>query len=282
MSQDKKNTVTLESLNVEIKKITKSIYQLAGEEFNIASPLQLREILFTKLEIPSQGVKKGKTGLSTSAEQLEKLHGVHPIISQIEVYRELAKLQNTYLDVLPALVNKKTNRIHTSFNQAITATGRLSSSDPNLQNIPIRTEFGREIRKAFMAEPGSLLVVADYSQIELRIVASLAKDKQMMEIFNQDKDIHLATAAAINGVPLNKATKEMRTAAKEVNFGVLYGMGSYGLSWRAGIPVWQAKEFIDKYFEQFSGGKEYIDKTRRAFSKPNKNCIDAKQKIFAL
>ncbi|MFH1292289.1 MAG: DNA polymerase I [bacterium] len=245
----------------ENKKISKSIYQLAGQEFNISSTQQLREVLFEKLELPTQGIKKGKTGYSTDSEQLGKLQGAHPIIEKIELYRELTKLQNTYIDVLPALVDKKTGRIHAKFNQAITATGRLSSSEPNLQNIPIRTDLGREIRKAFVAEPGNSLVVADYSQIELRIVASLAKDKKMMEIFWQDLDIHQATASAINGVSLDKVTKEMRRAAKAVNFGILYGMGSYGLSWRVGMPVWQAKEFIERYFEQFKGVKEYMDQT---------------------
>ena len=221
----------------------------------------MREILFEKLQIPVEGIKKGKTGLSTSAEQLEKMRGLHPIIDEIEIYRELTKLQNTYIDVLPALINKKTGRIHTTFNQAVTATGRLSSSDPNLQNIPIRTEMGREIRKAFVAEEGNILISADYSQVELRIVASLAEDKRMMEIFEHDEDIHQATAAAINGVPLDQVTKEMRRAAKEINFGVLYGMGAYGLSWRAEIPQWQAKDFIEKYFREFSGVKTYIERT---------------------
>jgi len=199
--------------------------------------------------------------LSTGAEQLEKMRGLHPIIDLIENYRELTKLQNTYTDVLPTLVNKKTHRIHTTFNQAVTATGRLSSSEPNLQNIPIRTEMGREIRKAFIAEEGNVLVVADYSQIELRIVASLAEDKKMMEIFEADEDIHKATAAAINGVALKDVTKEMRRAAKEINFGVLYGMGVYGLSWRAEIPQWEAKAFIEKYFSEFSGVKKFMDGT---------------------
>lgn len=248
-------------VNEDIKKVSKKIYKMAGTEFNISSPTQLREILFEKLDIPVEGIKKGKTGLSTSAEQLEKLRGLHPIIEEIENYRELEKLRNTYIDVLPTLVNKKTNRIHTTFNQAVTATGRLSSSDPNLQNIPIRTELGREVRKVFVAEKGNILVSADYSQIELRIVASLAQDKKMMEIFEKDEDIHKATAAAINSVPLDKVTKEMRRAAKEVNFGVLYGMGSYGLAWRAEIPQWQARDFINKYFEKFSGVKKYIDQT---------------------
>ena len=244
-----------------LEKLTKKIYKLAGMEFNIASPTQLREVLFDKLDLSVAGIKKGKTGLSTSAEELEKLHGLHPIIDEISSYRELAKLQNTYIDVLPDLINKKTGRIHSHFNQTVAATGRLSSLDPNLQNIPIRSELGREIRKAFIAEPGNVLISADYSQIELRIVASLAQDKHMIEIFNKDEDIHKATAAAINNVPLSEVTKEMRYAAKEVNFGVLYGMGSHGLSWRTGISQAEAKDFIRKYFEAFSGVREYIDRT---------------------
>ncbi len=247
--------------DASLKKITDKIYSLAGMEFNIASPIQLREVLFDKLGLEVAGIKKGKTGLSTSAEELEKLRGLHPIIDEISEYRELAKLQNTYIDVLPDLVNKKTGRIHTHFNQTVAATGRLSSQDPNLQNIPIRSELGREVRKAFVAEAGNTLVSADYSQIELRIVASLAEDKRMIEIFNNDEDIHKATAAAINNVPLDKVTKEMRYAAKEVNFGVLYGMGAYGLSWRTGISQFEARDFIKKYFEAFSGVREYIDRT---------------------
>lgn len=248
-------------VNNEIKIVSKKIFDLAGMEFNISSPTQLREVLFEKLEIPVEGIKKGKTGLSTDSQQLEKMRDLHPIINEIETYREITKLQNTYIDVLPTLINKKTGRIHTNYNQVVAATGRLSSVDPNLQNIPVRTELGREIRKAFVATEGNVLLSADYSQIELRIVASLAKDEKMMEIFEKDLDIHKATAAAINGVPLEEVTKEMRRAAKEVNFGVLYGMGTYGLSWRAEIPHWQAKDFIKKYFEQFSGVKKYLDQT---------------------
>ncbi len=258
-------------INKQIGEVSKEIFALSGEEFNISSPLQLREILFTKLAIPVFGIKKGKTGLSTSADSLEKLHGVHPIIEKIEVYREICKLQNTYVDVLPGLVNPKTHRLHALFNQAVAATGRLSSSDPNLQNIPIRTELGREIRDAFVAEPGNVLISADYSQIELRIVASLAEDKKMMEIFENGLDIHAATAAAINDVPLEKVTKEMRYAAKEVNFGVLYGMGVYGLASRTGISRELAREFIEKYFVEFSGVKKYIDETIE-FVKKNGYC----------
>lgn len=245
----------------EIEKISKHIYQEAGEEFNISSSVQLRDILFEKLKLPAEGIKKGKTGYSTAEPELDKLSGIHPIIDLVREYRELEKLRNTYIDVLPTLINKNTGRIHTTYNQAVAATGRLSSSDPNLQNIPIRTELGKKIRNTFVSAKNYSLIVADYSQIELRIVASLAKDKKMIEIFEKGEDIHSATAAAIHGVPLDKVTKEMRYAAKEINFGVLYGMGSYGLSWRAKIPQWQAKEFIAKYFEQFSGVKKYLDET---------------------
>lgn len=260
-----------ETSQQEIKKVTQTIYTLCGVEFNISSPVQLRDVLFETLAIPVEGVKKGKTGLSTSAESLEKLRDLHPVIPYIEQYRELTKLQNTYIDVLPTLIDPQTKRIHTSFNQAVAATGRLSSSDPNLQNIPVRTPLGREIRKAFVAGPGYTLVSADYSQIELRVVASLAQDERMLEIFKSGQDIHAATAAAIHGVVLEQVTKEMRYAAKEINFGVLYGMGTYGLSWRAGIPHWQAKEFIEQYFKQFQGVKEYIDRTL-AFTKQEGYC----------
>lgn len=260
MAIDEKLLGTLSKEVAEaIEKITKTIFKEAGEEFNVASSTQLRDILFEKMQLPTQGIKKGKTGYSTAASELEKLRGTNPIIEMIEEHRELAKLQSTYVDSLPKLVHPKTGRIHTSFNQAVAATGRLSSSDPNMQNIPIRTEMGRKIRNAFIAKPGYTLVAADYSQIELRIVASLAKDKKLIEIFNRGEDIHSATAAAINGVPLADVTKEMRYSAKEVNFGVLYGMGVFGLSWRANIPQWQAKEFIDKYFFEFAGVKEYLD-----------------------
>ncbi|OGH73361.1 MAG: DNA polymerase I [Candidatus Magasanikbacteria bacterium RIFCSPHIGHO2_02_FULL_51_14] len=242
-----------------IDRVSKKIWKSAGEEFNISSSLQLRVILFDKMKLPVAGVKKGKTGLSTAASELEKLRGVHPIIELIEEYREVEKLRNTYTDVLPTLVNKKTGRIHTTFNQAVTTTGRLSSSDPNLQNIPIRTELGKEIRNAFIAEKGFALVGADYSQIELRIVASMAEDKKMLEIFKKGEDIHQATAAVINDVPLEEVTKEMRRDAKAVNFGVLYGMGSYGLASRTGMSNEEAQEFIQKYFSEFSGVKTFMD-----------------------
>ncbi|MBU0661297.1 DNA polymerase I [Patescibacteria group bacterium] len=253
----------LSDMSVEIHKqldqLTQNIYQLAGKEFNVASSVQLREILFVELALPTRGIKKGKTGYSTAAAELEKLRGEHEIIEYIETFRELSKLQNTYIDVLPTLVNKKTGRIHTTFNQSVTATGRLSSSDPNLQNIPIRTEAGKKIRKAFVAASGTVFIAADYSQIELRVVASLSKDKKMLEIFHRDEDIHTATAAIIHGVGIADVTPELRRSAKEINFGVLYGMGAYGLSARTGLSVVQSQEFIDAYFAGFSGVKTYLD-----------------------
>ena len=259
--------IDVEQLKKLSKKITRKIgeletkiYKLAGQEFNISSPLQLKEILFDKLKISTKGIKHTKTGLSTAAAELEKMRGEHEIIDLISDYRELTKLKSTYVDALPKLVNKDTGRLHTSFNQTITATGRLSSSEPNLQNIPIRTELGREIRKAFIAEEGNLIVAADYSQVELRVIACLAKDEHMMEVFNQGKDIHAATAAKIFDVKLEDVTKDMRRKAKEVNFGVLYGMGAGGLAQRTGITRAEAKEFIEKYFSSYKKVKEYTEK----------------------
>ncbi|MBF8280590.1 MAG: DNA polymerase I, partial [Candidatus Magasanikbacteria bacterium] len=252
---------------LRIEEIAAKMYKYAGGEFNIASPLQLRDILYEKLGLGrmSQGkmiVKKGKTGLSTAASELEKLRGEHPIIELLEEHRELSKLQSTYLEVLPGLVDKKTGRVHTSFNQAVTATGRLSSSDPNLQNIPVRTELGRAVRTAFVATRGYDLLSADYSQIELRIAASLSNDEKMIAIFKEGEDIHKRTAAEINGVPLNQVTKEMRYGAKEINFGVLYGMGVFGLASRTGITHDEARSFIEKYFATFPGLQRYIVETK--------------------
>ena len=243
----------------EIAKLEKNIWKESGEEFNVASSTQLRDVLFEKMGLPTDGIKKGKTGYSTAASELEKLHDQHLIIGYIEDFRELEKLRNTYIDVLPTLINKTTGRIHTTYNQTIAATGRLSSTEPNLQNIPIRTELGKKVREVFVAEKGHTLIAADYSQIELRVVASLAKDEKMIEIFKNKLDIHTATAAAINGVKLEDVSKEMRRAAKEVNFGVLYGMGAFGLASRTGISRYEAQEFIDKYFSEFAGVKKYMD-----------------------
>ncbi len=246
----------------DILKLEKKIYKMAGQEFNIKSPIQLKEILFEKLGISTEGLKKTKTGISTAADELEKLRDRHEIIDLISQYRELTKLRSTYLEALPKLVSPKTGRVHTSFNQTITATGRLSSSDPNLQNIPIRTEVGREIRKAFIAEKGYKLIAADYSQIELRIVASIANDKKMIEAFNKGADIHRQTAALVNGVEPKDVTPEMRRAAKSVNFGVIYGMGVLGLARGTGISREEAKKFIEQYFNVYKGIKKYIEETK--------------------
>lgn len=247
--------------NKELELLEKKIYKLAGQEFNISSPLQLKEILFEKLQISTAGLGKTKTGISTAADELEKLRGHHKIIDLIIDFRELAKLKSTYLDALPKLINPKDNRVHTSFNQTVTATGRLSSSNPNLQNIPIRTERGQKIRRAFIAEKGYKILKADYSQIELRIIASLANDKNMLEAFEGKIDIHTKTAAAINDIAISQVTPQLRRQAKEVNFGVLYGMGAWGLSQRTGISVQEAKKFIDKYFQTYKEVKKYLEET---------------------
>ncbi len=244
-----------------IKKLKVKIREAAGMDFNINSTQQLRAVLFEKLEIPTDAVKKTKTGFSTAADELEKLKEEHSIIRLIQEYRELAKLANTYINALPKLVNKKTGRLHTSFNQTVTATGRLSSSDPNLQNIPIRAELGREIRKAFISDKGYKLTALDYSQIELRLAAHMSGDEKMIKAFKEGKDIHTATAAEINGVGLDEVMPQMRREAKAVNFGILYGQGPHGLSRGADIPYATAREFIDNYFKKFTGIKKFIDIT---------------------
>ncbi|HEX3099400.1 MAG TPA: DNA polymerase I [Patescibacteria group bacterium] len=246
----------------EIAQLEKDIYKLAGEEFNIGSPKQLQEILFTKLNLTSG--KRNKTGLSTAAGVLEQLVGEHEIIEKILSYRELTKLQSTYLHALPALVNVRTGRVHTSYNQTVAATGRLSSTDPNLQNIPVRGHgIGSEIRKAFIAEKGYKLLSIDYSQMELRIVAHLAQDENMMKVFQNNEDIHTNTAAAIFDVLPGEVTDDMRRDAKTINFGVLYGLSSFGLASRIGaVSRTDAKEFIDKYFEEYSGVQMYLENVK--------------------
>lgn len=245
-----------------ISELEKDIISLAGVKFNIASPKQLGEVLFDKLKLMDKP-KKTKTGqYQTNEEVLQKLANTHEIVGKILDYRELQKLKSTYVDALPLLVSKKTGRVHTSFNQAIAATGRLSSNNPNLQNIPIRTEKGRHIRKAFVASSDShVLVSADYSQIELRVIASVSKDKSMMEAFIQNLDIHTSTAAKVFDVHYDEVTKEMRSKAKMVNFGIIYGISAFGLSERLGIPRKEAKEIIDEYFVKFPGIKDYMDHT---------------------
>jgi DNA polymerase-1 len=254
-----KNLAT--DLQAEKQKIEKRMQEVTGETFNPASPSQLADILFEKLKLPTKGVKRGKTGYSTAAPELEKLHGAHPIIELIEQYREVAKLLSTYVETLPELADKK-SRVHTTYNQAIAATGRLSSTDPNLQNIPIRTELGRKIRYAFVAEEGYKLLACDYSQIELRVVAVLAKDEKMLEAFKRGDDIHSVTAASIWNIPLQEVTKEQRRIAKAINFGIIFGQGPHGLSMVADITFAEAKKFIETYFTIYHGVKTFMDGTK--------------------
>lgn len=230
----------------ELASVEQQMYKLVGYEFNIASPAQLGEVLFIKLQLPTDGIKRGKTGYSTGQSELDKLRGQHPIIELIEKYRELSKLQNTYVTALPKLVDEN-SRIHTTFNQDVAATGRLSSTDPNLQNIPVRTDLGRKIRDAFVPEKGNVFVNADYSQFELRLAAMLAGDEKMINDFNAGTDIHAKTAAEVYKVPLDNVTKAQRSAAKVVNFGVLYGMSIHGLVAATGMTFAEAKAFIDEY-----------------------------------
>ncbi len=242
----------------KLEKLTKEIYEIAGEEFNINSPKQLSKILFEKLKLPI--TKRTKTGISTNEEVLVKLAAEHKLPKKLLEYRELSKLTSTYIDSLPELINPKTGRVHTSFNQTVTATGRLSSSEPNLQNIPVKTEEGRKIRKAFIASSkDNVLLSADYSQIELRILAHLSGDKQLAKAFKEGLDIHAFTAALVFGVEEKEVTSEMRGMAKTVNFGIVYGMSPYGLSQSLGIEVNKAKEFIDSYFERYPDVKQYLE-----------------------
>jgi len=247
-------------LELEYKKLEQEIYNLVGSEFNIASPIQLSEVLFNKLKLSTAGIKKGKTGYGTGQKELNKLRGKHPIIELIEKTRELAKLKNTYIDVLPKLMDDR-GRVHTTFNQDIAVTGRLSSTNPNLQNIPIRSELGRRIREAFITDGDKILVAADYSQFELRLAAALAGDQSMISDFNSDIDIHIKTASEIYGVPIDDVTKAQRRNAKVINFGILYGMSPHGLSAATGMNFSESRKFIDEYFELRSPIRKYIDKT---------------------
>jgi DNA polymerase I len=241
----------------DLDRLTAEIHRLAGEEFNINSPKQLQRILFEKLGLAK--ARKTKTGFSTDEDVLTELVSSHPIAASMLEFRQLSKMKSTYIDALPRLVNPRTGRIHTSFNQTVAATGRLSSSDPNLQNIPVRTELGRAIRGAFIPRRGNLLMDADYSQIELRIMAHLSKDAEFVGTFREGGDIHTRTAARIYGVDESAVTAEMRARAKTTNFGVIYGMGPRGLSNQLGIGLDEAKRFIDEYFEKYPGVKGYID-----------------------
>ena len=259
------NTETLKESSLHftsrMQEIEKEVHQLAGMDFNIASPKQVGEVLFDKLKIVTKA-KKTKTGqYVTSEEVLESLRGKHEIVGKILEHRGLKKLLGTYIDALPLLVNPKTGKIHTSFNQTVTATGRLSSSNPNLQNIPIRNEDGKEIRKAFIPEDGCEFFSADYSQIELRIMAHLSGDKNMIEAFREGNDIHAATAAKIYKIAIEEVTREQRSKAKTANFGIIYGISVFGLAERMNVPRSEAKELIDGYFETYPHIKEYMDKS---------------------
>lgn len=247
-------------LGEEHAKLEQEMYSMVGYEFNIGSPSQLSEVLFTKLQLPTTGIKKGKTGYSTGQAELDKLRGQHPIIELIEKTRELAKLKNTYVDTLPLLADEH-NRIHTTFNQDVAATGRLSSTNPNLQNIPIRTEQGRRIREAFITDGDKVLVSADYSQFELRLAAILAGDDKLINDFNGDVDIHTKTASEVYGIPMDEVTKTQRRDAKVINFGVLYGMSPHGLAANTGMSFQQAKDFISQYFELRAPIRKFIDAT---------------------
>lgn len=250
-----------EHFTIRLEEIEKSIYALAGETFNIASPKQVGEVLFDKLKIVDKA-KKTKTGqYVTSEEILESLRNKHEIIGKILEYRGLKKLLSTYIDALPQLINPRTGRIHTSFNQAVTSTGRLSSSNPNLQNIPIRDEDGKEIRKAFIPDDGCEFFSADYSQIELRIMAHLSEDKNMIDAFLSGYDIHAATAAKIYKIDINEVTSDMRRKAKTANFGIIYGISVFGLAERLNVSRQEAKELIDGYFETYPQVKEYMDRS---------------------
>ena len=250
------------SLAQEIAAVQQNIYDMVGYEFNVASPAQLASALFDKLLLPTAGIKKGKTGYSTNQKELDKLRGQHPIIELVERFRELSKLQNTYVAALPEQTDAN-GYIHTTFNQDATATGRLSSTNPNLQNIPIRTELGRQIRDAFVPAPGNVFVNADYSQFELRLAAVMAGEKQMIEDFNTDVDIHAKTAAEVYNVPINEVTPTQRRRAKVVNFGVLYGMSQHGLAAAANMSYGEAQHFIDEYYRIRPHIKEFMERTIR-------------------
>jgi len=245
------------STNARIKTLEKKIFEHTGYTFNISSTKQLADVLFTKIGLPS--IKKTKTALSTDITVLSKLKDQHPIITLILEYRELFKLKTTYIDALPPLVNKKNHRIHTHFRQAWTTTGRLSSIHPNLQNIPIKTKRGQKVRKAFIAPPGKKIISADYSQIELRILAHITEDPGLCSAFKKDLDIHQSTASEIYSVPITEVTPNMRRTAKAVNFGLIYGQGPYTLSESLGISVLEAKDIINNYFNRFKKVKEYMD-----------------------
>ena len=248
------------SMHKRIVELEKQIQDLAGHPFNVSSTQQLGAVLFEELGLPVKA--KTKTGYSTRASVLEELKDLHPIVDLILEHRQLAKIKSTYVDALPLLVNRETGRVHTSYNQTGTVTGRISSSDPNLQNIPVRTELGRHVRSAFVAQEGWVLLGADYSQVELRILAHISQDPSLLAAFARSEDIHTSTAAAVLEVPLSDVTPEMRRLAKTINFGIIYGMGEYGLAQRTGLSVEDARKFIDNYFAGYEKVRDYLEETK--------------------
>ncbi|MFH1015563.1 MAG: DNA polymerase I, partial [Chloroflexota bacterium] len=249
-----------QQLGGQLARIEKQIYESVGREFNINSPAQLGPVLFEELKLPT--TRKGKGKYSTEAAVLEELRGTHPVIEYILEYRQLSKLKSTYIDALPSLINRKTGRLHTSFNQTRTTTGRLSSSDPNLQNIPIRGDLGKQVRRAFIAPPGAILLAGDYSQIDLRVLADLSQDPALLSAFRNDEDIHTATAALLLGIEPAKVTADMRRLAKTVNFGIIYGMSEYGLEQATELSREEASKFIAAYFEKYPRVKGYLQATK--------------------
>ncbi len=245
-----------------LSELQAQIFELGGGKFNINSPKQLNEVLFGRLDLPTEGLNRTKLGFSTDTNTLQKLRSEHEIIELIEGFRELSKLKSTYVDALPTLVNPRTGRLHTSYNQTGAATGRFSSSNPNLQNIPNRTEMGRQVRRAFVAPPGYGFLAVDYNQIELRVMAHISEDDTLIEAFQRGLDIHRATAAAVFGIGLDEVSDEQRDFAKRVNFGLCYGQGAFGLASQTGLTRSEAQSFIDAYFAEMPGVKHYIDETR--------------------
>ena len=244
-------------LKTRLNELTSEIYELAGEEFNINSPKQLGEILFEKLQLPMG--KKNKKGYSTGVEVLEKLKDVHPIIEKLLEYRQIGKLNSTYVEGLIPCINENTHKIHSSFHQTVTATGRISSTDPNLQNIPTRNELGKNLRKVFIPEVNKTFIDADYSQIELRVLAHISNDEHMIDAFNKDEDIHKQVASKVFDTPMDEVTKEQRTRAKAVNFGIVYGISDFGLSEQLKIPRKEAKQYIEQYLDKYQGIKQFME-----------------------
>lgn len=246
-----------EEFTKTIENLQNQMYDLAGREFNVNSPKQVGEVFFDELKLPV--IQKTKSGYSTKIEVLEKLIDKHPIVEKLIEYRSIAKLNSTYVEGLKALINEKDGRIHSKFNQTITTTGRISSTDPNMQNIPVRTEVGRNLRKVFVSEEGMNLVDADYSQIELRVLAHMSKDENLIEAFDNNEDIHTMTASRVFGVDPKNVDLETRSAAKAINFGIIYGKTDFGLAKDLEITVKEAKEYIDSYFEKYPNIKDFMD-----------------------